>query len=65
MLRNIVLFLIFAFVIAVLVYIGSALIQTVNPAHFQPMSALEGLITGIVLALIFTFINYSKRKQNS
>ena len=65
MLRNIVQFLIFAFVVAVLVYVGSALIQTVNPAHSQPMSALEGLITGIVLAIIFTFITYRKQRRNS
>jgi cell shape-determining protein MreD len=65
MLRNIVQFLIFAFVVAVLVYVGSALIQTVNPAHFQPMSALEGLITGIVLAIIFALINYRKQRRNS
>lgn len=60
----IILSLIFAFVLGVLVYVGGAILQTINFSHFpEPTSALEGALVGVALGLIFGLLQRSRMKK--
>jgi hypothetical protein len=60
----VVLIIIFAFVLGVLVYVGGALLQTLNFASIpEPKTSPEAAIVGGVIGIIFGLIQ--KNKNNS
>ena len=62
----VVLSLIFAFVLGVLVYVGGALLQTVNFARIpEPATSFEGVLAGVLLGLIFGLIQRNKMNRES
>ena len=62
----VVLSLIFAFVLGVLVYVGGALLQTVNFARIPgPATSFEGVLAGVLLGLIFGLIQRNKMNRES
>jgi hypothetical protein len=64
MLKNILLVIIFAFVAGILIYVGGALLQTINFAHIpEPTAALEGLLLGVILGIIFVTIARRQKKR--
>ena|GEM_PF-6332966 len=61
LLTIVVLGLIFAFVFGVLVYVGGALLQTINFAQIpEPRSAFEAALLGAIIGLVGALVSRNK-----
>lgn len=63
MFKNILSIVAFAIALGILVYVGSALLQTINLAHFSPTAGLFGFVVGIILGAIFIPIARRHNKE--
>jgi small neutral amino acid transporter SnatA (MarC family) len=61
LLTIVILGLILAFVFAVLVYVGGALLQTINFTHIpEPGSAIEGGLLGAIIGIVGSLVARNK-----
>ena len=57
--------LIVAFALSAMVYVGSALLQTINFAHpAEPGTALESAVLGFLLGIAGSLVARRKRERN-